>query len=259
MLTSAGSNSPLGPPVASSMATYGARTGFPHTYALTSRRVPPSIGETEAFFGPEANSQTSGVSNLNTLILLPDAPSKVSVSPSRFFQSLPFATPYQHSYQYANSLDTLQSSAGSPTVSFSTPGQRPTINPSPTPGSTLNAISSASRSQAPPASVSPITSAAEKRPLPSTSLPAVTQTAESQLPKLSRPGSGNQQRKRVHDCWMCHKSFDRPSTLRKVSKETELYILCPLCVMPCPFFQLLCRGTLRSIGSFLLSFIRLLS
>ena len=38
---------------------------------------------------------------------------------------------------------------------------------------------------------------------------------ESEAPVSEKPAKA--QRKKNHGCWMCHKSFDRPSTLRKVS------------------------------------------
>lgn len=46
--------------------------------------------------------------------------------------------------------------------------------------------------------------------------------------------SGRSPRKKNHGCWMCHKSFDRPSTLRKVSNPLSFFsiIVVPHCLFP---------------------------
>lgn len=47
--------------------------------------------------------------------------------------------------------------------------------------------------------------------------------ASSKKASQTTPTAKTKDRKRNHPCWMCHKSFDRPSTLRKVS---WLLLLC---------------------------------
>ena len=55
------------------------------------------------------------------------------------------------------------------------------------------------------------------------SLTAQATASGSRSAAGSSGGSGGQNtRKRNHPCWMCHKSFDRPSTLRKVSRPPRL-------------------------------------
>lgn len=40
--------------------------------------------------------------------------------------------------------------------------------------------------------------------------------------EVSREMKNTNSRKKVHGCWMCHKSFDRPSTLKKVCRPEFL-------------------------------------
>jgi hypothetical protein len=59
-------------------------------------------------------------------------------------------------------------------------------------------------------------------PPPTTSEPSypAAPSTLSRLPETTAPVGrtiGNFAREKKHGCWMCHKSFDRPSTLRKVS------------------------------------------
>ena len=66
-------------------------------------------------------------------------------------------------------------------------------------------------------------------PPPATSEPSYPAAhAPSTLPRLPEPTApagraiGSFAREKKHGCWMCHKSFDRPSTLRKVSYHQTL-------------------------------------
>lgn len=51
------------------------------------------------------------------------------------------------------------------------------------------------------------------------------QTAEFQLEPANKSSdkSSDKSSKKRHPCWMCHKRFDRPSTLKKVSISSETY------------------------------------
>lgn len=58
------------------------------------------------------------------------------------------------------------------------------------------------------------------RPAGSTNTPSTGGGATSNSTSRSAGAAGGRSpRKKNHGCWMCHKSFDRPSTLRKVSSR----------------------------------------
>lgn len=58
------------------------------------------------------------------------------------------------------------------------------------------------------------------RPAGSTNTPSSGEGATSNSTSRSTGAAGGRSpRKKNHGCWMCHKSFDRPSTLRKVSSR----------------------------------------
>ncbi|KAH0838854.1 hypothetical protein J3R83DRAFT_7268 [Lanmaoa asiatica] len=114
--------------------------------------------------------------------------------------SLPFLLPQPLHYDYPPSTDKTPSALSSFCINLPEPSTMSVPPPDPSPSSHTGTASS-------PATSSDITQSIR------TACANNSRAASSRTSK--QEGTGPRPREKKHACWMCEKSFDRPSTLRK--------------------------------------------